>query len=290
VDDLVLHEGTRAQLQRFVATPSHALMLIAPEGAGKRTVSLQLAKQVLQLRNLTELAKHPYFFLIEPDEGYQKIEAIRSLQTCVRLKTPGSAAIRRVIIIEAAHTMTVQAQNALLKLLEEPPVDTLIILNVAGRNNLLPTVYSRTQKIQLVPPAKELLLSAFTKKGYQAVAIESAYHLSGGQVGLLAALLEQDDSHPLTAHIAEAKRIFTMSQYERLSYVGKLVGKKPEIPALLQAMQRIARAALLQAGSHSRVADVACWHRRVRIINSVQQRVVYNANSKLLLTSLLLEL
>lgn len=288
--DLVLHRDVALQLHRFTEKPSHALMLIGPEGAGKRTLALHLSSALLALRATEALSKHPYYFLLEPDEGVQRIEAIRTLQNKVRLKTPGSAAIRRVIVIEAAHTMTLQAQNALLKLLEEPPSDTVLVLNVVGQRSLLPTVYSRAQHIYVRPPDKHQLVQAFTNRGHNPQTVESAYHLSGGQVGLLSALLEQDANHSLSSAIVEAKRILGMSQYERLAHLGILASQKQAMPEFLQALQRIARAALVQAGTRNSIKDIKRWHHCVQSINQAQQATVHNANTKLLLTNLLLGL
>lgn len=76
------------------------------------------------------------------------IEDVRVLQKSVFLKPIRSS--KKVVVIKNAHTATIQAQNALLKLLEEPPANTLIILTASKKEFLLPTILSRCSVIEEV--------------------------------------------------------------------------------------------------------------------------------------------
>lgn len=288
--ELLLHPAVKKQVDDFMAKPSHALMLIGQEGAGKQTLSRHLATGLLLLPNAAALVAYPYFFLLEPEDGVLKIAAIRKLQERMRLKTLGQAPIRRVIIIEAAHTLTVEAQNALLKLLEEPPADTVIIMNVVGSRSLLPTVYSRAQQLQLRPPVKALTVETFRAQGYGQSAIERAFAISSGQIGLLSALLKEDTSHSAAVAITEAKTLLKSSTYERMAQIDLWAKHKEQTPALMTALHRVARAALLQASSSSNVPHIRHWHRTLHSIHSAQVAARHNANAKLLFTDLLLNL
>lgn len=75
------------------------------------------------------------------------IEDIKQMQKKIFLKPIKSES--KVIIIDEAELLTVEAQNALLKILEEPPAHTLIILSTNTKETLLPTILSRCQIIQL---------------------------------------------------------------------------------------------------------------------------------------------
>ena len=74
---------------------------------------------------------------------------IHDLLGFFRLKTPGRAAIRRAAVITEADKMTREAQNALLKTLEEPPADSVLLLASEHPERLLPTIRSRVQTINL---------------------------------------------------------------------------------------------------------------------------------------------
>src|SRR5690606_4976469 len=149
------------------------------------------------------------------------IDAIRELQKFLRLKTTGQGDFRRTVIIEDAHKMTTEAQNAFLKLLEEPPSDTLIILTAVTPRALLPTILSRAQHVAINVPAEDQLRPLIEKSGKDAEAARQAYFLSGGLPGLLSALLGNED-HPLTTNVNLAKEILQKQTFERLCLVDPL--------------------------------------------------------------------
>jgi len=72
----------------------------------------------------------------------------------VKLKTAGKNNLRRFVIIEDADLLTDDAQNSLLQLLEEPPIDTMIILLIQNLQEILPTILSRLQIISVKKPSK----------------------------------------------------------------------------------------------------------------------------------------
>ena len=93
---------------------------------------------------------HPDFIHIAPDERRTiKIEPIRTMSG--RLALSPSEASMQVVLIECADSMNPAAQNALLKTLEEPPGKCCFLMTVRRYRSLLPTVRSRSQKLQLVP-------------------------------------------------------------------------------------------------------------------------------------------
>lgn len=90
---------------------------------------------------------HPDIFWLTPEEGKSSIsiEQAHNLVSSLRLK-PNQAAFK-LAIISPAHALTVPAQNALLKTLEEPPDNTKILLATSMPQRLLPTILSRCVKI-----------------------------------------------------------------------------------------------------------------------------------------------
>ena len=97
---------------------------------------------IIDLQNQLTLAPHPDHLIIQPtDCPTITIDQIRNLIRWAHLK-PFSKK-QKTAIIQPAQKMTHQAQNALLKVLEEPPENTVIILTVDDPDNLLPTVRSR---------------------------------------------------------------------------------------------------------------------------------------------------
>jgi DNA polymerase-3 subunit delta' len=164
---LVRHHRLVTLLSRAVArnTLPPALLLAGPAGVGKRRVATALASAINCLQPVTteELprdacgecascrriarAVHPDVIIIEPgDSGTIKIEEVRDV-----IKRAGYRpfeARRRVVIIDEADALVPQAQNALLKTLEEPPSASIFVLVSSMADALLPTVLSRTPRLR----------------------------------------------------------------------------------------------------------------------------------------------
>lgn len=290
IKELLLHPSVKRQLDDFTARPSHALMLIGPEGSGKRTLALTLAAKLLGLPESETVLTHPYTLLLVPTENSLSIAAIRHLNERLALKTLGTGSIRRIIIVESAHTLTIEAQNAFLKILEEPPADTVIIMTVVGQRSMLPTVYSRTQQIIIRQLDKEVLLRSFTERGFKQTDAEKAFYVSDGRIGLMHALLQQDKNHPLIEAIDTAKQLLKLPGFGRLSYVDKISKDKEQINILLEALQRVAHAALVRASERQSDRVIRHWRNTLESIHVTRSMWQKNANPKLLLTDLLLNL
>mgnify|MGYP000683955232 CR=1 FL=1 len=282
---MILHPKTQEDFNRLVANPPHALLIGGEEGAGKSVVALEFIRQVLQQSTLEQDST---FRHCVPEKGTIGIDAIRILQKFLQLKTAGKNQIRRAVLIEDAHTMTDEAQNALLKILEEPPADTVMVLTAVPTKDILPTIYSRVQ--QLVIKAPTLAHITENLKTYKSIDIERSYTLSNGQMGLLMGLLESNTDHSLVSAIAQAKALLTKSKFERLTMIDELSKQKHSVPILLKALKKIARSALSQAAKQGKEAQIANWHSVLKAVQESERSLESNPNTKLLLTNLMLKI
>lgn len=289
IDTLVLHPETRRELLGLAADPSHAVLLAGDAGSGKGTIARALAAAYVK-KTVEALLADAYFKEVRPMGTSIGIEAIRELRKFMMLKTTGTKAIRRVVLIEDAHMMTTEAQNAFLKLLEEPPADTAIIITVDHPQHLLPTVNSRVQPVRVLPADKTTVIGYFEAQGKSTSDIERAYLLSGGSIGLLHAILADDVAHPLVAQVQEAKELYGKSVFERLAAVEALSKQKDQIADLLVAFKRITKAALQQSVAKGQHTAAEKWRVRLQAIHEAEQGLLRNANPKLLLTNLFLHL
>ncbi len=105
---------------------------------------------------------HPDVIRINPDGAYIRIGQIRSLCTTLTLKPYGDGF--RIVLIANAQLMNKEAGNALLKVLEEPPANTILVLTATGVSELLPTIVSRCQRIQFNPLTTESIAAELVKK------------------------------------------------------------------------------------------------------------------------------
>jgi DNA polymerase III delta prime subunit len=137
-----------ATLENFLAAPTHAVLLTAQPGTDLAAAATGVASRLLGVQGLDN---HAYYRAVLPDAGKGSllIEQIRELLAFFRLKVPGNAAVKRIAVLQDAHTMTGEAQNALLKLLEEPPDGSVLILTSTRPQRLLATIRSRVQTIHL---------------------------------------------------------------------------------------------------------------------------------------------
>lgn len=121
-----------------------SLLLTGENGVGLSTISRYIAK----LRNIKPIIILPEFDeKIDLAKGVISVDIMRRLYDETRTKTASD----RIIIIDFAERMTHQAQNAFLKLLEEPGKGIYFILVSHSISKLLPTILSRTEKIDIKP-------------------------------------------------------------------------------------------------------------------------------------------
>jgi DNA polymerase-3 subunit delta' len=144
----------------------HAVMLLGAAGVGKRCAAAWIARQRLGIEGAGRLPAYPLSIPAHPDLRWIcpaedkhtiGIEQIRGLVADLGLTSFDGGG--KVAVIEPANAMTANAANSLLKTLEEPPGDTLLVL-VTDRTGRLPaTVFSRCQRVNMpIPPESESLV------------------------------------------------------------------------------------------------------------------------------------
>lgn len=141
----------------------NSFLIAGGDSDSRYRAAIKIIKQRLK-GNPWQEKNNPDFFLIDPisDIG---IEEIRQLQKSLNLK-PFSHPLKVALILKA-ESLTAEAQNALLKTLEEPPVNSLIFLATFDSALLIPTLVSRCQITQL-PVTSQISLSVNeTKKGLE---------------------------------------------------------------------------------------------------------------------------
>ncbi len=144
-------------------TISHSYLFVGIQGIGKKLLARELAKNILCIgqedkdncKSCLELESnnHPDFMCIEPDGNSIKIDQIRFLQKKIQEKPIISN--KKVYLIDEADQMTTEAQNCLLKTLEEPPEFAIIILIGSQENAFLPTIKSRCMILHFQPIEEE---------------------------------------------------------------------------------------------------------------------------------------
>lgn len=208
IKKLIGHEKIQNQLKKAIENNhiSHAYIFQGSDGLGKKVLAYNLAQTLCCLNQGVEACKEceacvqietqnsPDLVFIEPDGNSIKREQIDKLQKDLMVKPFG---YKKIIIIEAADLMTVQAQNTFLKTLEEPPTYAVIIMLVTNSYRLLPTILSRSQIISFYPLNKQTILEHI-QENYK-IANEEAELIANYSSGIIGKAIKncEDDSFKL---------------------------------------------------------------------------------------------
>jgi len=224
--DIIGHRKLVALLSRSIARQSlpPSLIFSGPSGVGKQKAALATA----QTLNCLALASrpgspllaldtpefdacgtcaacariargvHPDVLLLEPnDKGNIKIDPVRD--AIDRAGYRPFEGRRRVTIINQADGLETSAQNALLKVLEEPPASSVFILVTALPDTLLPTVRSRCPQLRFRPLETDEVMAALQKRGFEERKARHAALLADGSIGAALAASAADDEDDVDA-------------------------------------------------------------------------------------------
>ena len=169
---------------------SHAYLFSGIEGCGKRKTALAFVQAVFcgsdeacgvcsSCRKVAS-GQHPDLHILEPDGAFIKIDQVRELQK--ELSYRPFEAPKKVCIIDGADKLNLSSGNALLKTLEEPPGEALMILIAPERSAVLQTILSRCQSLSFQPLPAELIESRLVRDQFPAEAARVAATLAGGSL------------------------------------------------------------------------------------------------------------
>ena len=154
----------------------HAYLFVGPEGSGKRTVALALAKAIhcRETKNdfcdrcpdcaRIQAGNHPDVRLVQTIEDKKEISIKQVREIEKELNFRSFSGKRKIAIIDPATLLNTSSQNALLKTLEEPPQNSMIVLIAPNAGALLPTLRSRCLRISFGPLARDEVARCLTSK------------------------------------------------------------------------------------------------------------------------------
>lgn len=172
----------------------HALLFRGPDGVGKRLFAEGVAAAIncrersgpMACGNCSSCKKfrsqnHPDFMVVRPVKGVIKIEQIRQLAK--DLSYPPFESETRIVVLEDVHTMRREAANSLLKMLEEPPPDNVLILTAESSQEILATLISRCQVVPFTQLSIEDTAAILVARGIESEVAPLLARLSEGSPG-----------------------------------------------------------------------------------------------------------
>lgn len=261
-DELLLDDTTRLLLTAYLKSPTHALLLSGETGVGLGTIAKTMAQALVE--SSTDIQ------LITPDEkGTISIETVRSLYVMTRT----ARASKQVVVLDDIDAMSHDAQNAFLKLLEEPTEQSFFITTSHAVSALLPTIQSRAQIVEVRPvsaqKSEEFLLSTLHQN--DARVRQQCLFLALGKPAELTRL-SNDQAHfeSQTTLVVDSRTLLAGTLFERLSTVARYTDRTQALQ-LLETLCRLVSFSLKTKPSQQLI-------NASEVIELVTQRLSQNGN------------
>ena len=285
-EKIIGNDNIKQQLKKSIENNqiSHSYLFIGIEGIGKKLLATEFAKAILCLgdnkycnncKSCIEFDgnNNPDFLYIEPDGNSLKIEQIREMQKKVQEKPIISN--KKVYIINDADKMTLEAQNSLLKTLEEPPEFATIILIGTNENAFLATIKSRCMIIHFNQIADNKMIEYLNSQGIENIT-KNMLELFQGSIGKALELKDKQDEY-----LKIEKMIENISNYDLIDVTKNaeiLYQTKDEIMEMLDYINII----LLRL-SKNNVKYTNC----IKIVENTKKRLRQNSNYDMCIDNML---
>lgn len=284
--DLIGHEDAVRQAGEAFASKRmhHAWLLVGIDGIGKTSFAWHIANHVLsngenpigkynphnRVTKLIQAEAHPDMLVVrravddKTGELRNVIVVDDALKVASFLRKTSTHGGWRVVIIDEAHMMNRHGENAILKILEEPPAHALILITATTPGALLPTIRSRCRVLQLAPldrPHMKVVLSR-SAPNLSGDEIDRLIAISGGSAGF-ALKVARTESLPLIDELNGILNDLPALDVPRLHKLADQISRKADaesfevLRALLQ--DRVREAAVAAArGSEDRALVERC--------------------------------
>lgn len=320
--NLLGHTWAVTLLKQHIAHDSvrHAYLFTGPPGLGRRSLALRFAQALnceappapgeycdtCRSCRQTHAMQHPDLGIIqsESEGGTLKVDQVREIQRTLSLKP--YFAPHKVALFLRFQEANANAQNALLKTLEEAPAYAVLILTADNAEQLLPTIVSRCEILRLRPLPIAEVEAHLTQHGAEPAQARLLASLSGGRPG--AAIRLAANPAALAAReerLDDLHRLLQSPRRERFAYAEKLSKDKDAVRATLQTWSACWRDVMLRAAKpDAAIANIdreqsinalaarlglPAAHRMVALLEQAAERLEKNVNARLLVENLMLD-
>ena len=289
--DIIGHDKIKQKLDKIISTNSisHAYLFSGKEGIGKKTLAIEFAKSVMcgnssgleycgRCESCFAFEGGNDFKIIVPTKNVIKVDEIREF--CGELFLKPTKTSHKVFVIDDAECMNEQAQNALLKVLEEPPLYATIILITSNKEKLLNTIKSRVVDINFDSLSEESIQRILKNNGIEYT--EEAIKYSNGSYKKALDFINDDlfEIAKDVVNVLEAKDFLAANRkFEEIKADKNL---KSSVVAILEKAMQIFFMKFKN--------DKNFEYKNIEKIEETIQKIKRNANVDLALDSLMVEL
>lgn len=276
----------------------HAILIEGEEGLGKTTLARFLSAAILCENEESPCGKcaacrlfnggnHPDITFVKPERDRKSIsvDQVREIVSNAAIVPQMSA--RRIFLIDDAENMTVQAQNALLKVLEEPEETVVFILTARSKSALLETVVSRCSVLTLTPVDEQIAteyISSVSKK--EPADISAAYKSARGNIGAALNILKHKSASAAEEKAKQFAEIMQNgSEYDLLKLLLPLEKSRPKTLDFMNALEVLLVSLIRESKSKTLVGRYEKLYNKVLDGKTLLKS---NTNLSLLLTSLVM--
>lgn len=262
--DIFGHDWAVEMLRQHVQHDAlrHAYLLTGPAGVGRRSLAIRLAQAIQcqtpaapgvpcrTCRACRQIEAGQNIDLMvtqaEAEGGTLKVEQVREVTKFLSLKPYASPF--KVVIFLRFEEANANAQNALLKTLEEAPAHALLLLTADNAEQLLPTIISRCEVLRLRPMRAAAVTEFLVSQGIDAEKARLLGHLSGGRPGYALRLAADEKALAFRAEkLDDLRELLGSSRRARFAYAEKLAKEKDTFRQALFIWLSFWRDVLLQA-------------------------------------------
>jgi DNA polymerase-3 subunit delta' len=304
---IIGHEKQKKILEMFARKRNipHAMLFSGPEKIGKKKIAMDFVKSLFceiekdfcgecySCRNI-DLNTFPDLVFLSPVDGNIEIALIRELENKLSLKSYSGSL--KVGIIDDVHLMRKDVQNALLKTLEEPKGDTLLILITPYPEMLLPTIRSRVEQIKFSVISKEEIEKHLVELGLSNEKSKEIAMISSGQIGKAIEFFEDNDKLKFfNEAVRDISSLINLPLFQRFAYSKKLNETPEDIVKVLDVWERFFRREMLLNVFNNKGVVKGYNLKKIKEIIDEVGKTKYlvektNTNKKLALENLLLQI
>lgn len=278
---MIQNSITEKWINAYIANPTSTLLI---ESSGNYRQGILIAEFIHS--KLIGNINNPIISMTTEKQGVVSVDDVRKLIKKLSLKSNKGRGIQRIVLIENADQLTKQAQNSLLKQTEELPNNTIIILVVLNKSEIISTLLSRCFLIPVLPITHDQAITYAQNNKINESLAQKAFLLSEGNPGLFEDIINEN-SEDFLKLIDYSKDYLAKTIFEKQAEMKKISDKNFELDNFIGALRVICKSAMRNANQPN---SKQLWKSRLAAVLEAQQLLKKSVIKKLIILNLSIKL